>query len=100
MAGDDEMAFTFPFDLAKERRSRWLGDDPRRGRPATPSPSTCASRPDFPKSYQELENILGGSPGNRNVGGAAAGGGRSEVKRSRAGSSHGEPRTESPSEDA
>src|SRR5659263_6386 len=33
-------------------------------------------------------------------GGAAAGGGRSEVKRSRAGSPHGEPRTESPSEAA
>jgi hypothetical protein len=33
-------------------------------------------------------------------GGAAAGGGRSEVKRSRAGPSHGEPRTESPSEAA
>ena len=31
---------------------------------------------------------------------AAAGGGRSEVKRSRAGSPHGEPRTESPSEAA
>ena len=29
-------------------------------------------------------------------GGVAAGGGRSEVKRSRAGSPHGEPRTESP----
>jgi hypothetical protein len=33
-------------------------------------------------------------------GGAAAGGGRSEVKRSRAGPPHGEPRTESPSEAA
>jgi Tfp pilus assembly protein PilF len=33
-------------------------------------------------------------------GGAAAGGGRSEVKRSRAGPTHGEPRTESPSEAA
>jgi hypothetical protein len=38
--------------------------------------------------------VAGGS------GGAAAGGGRSEVKRSRVGSSNGEPRTESPSEAA
>jgi hypothetical protein len=37
---------------------------------------------------------------SRVPGGAAAGGGRSEVKRSRAGASHGEPRTESLSEAA
>src|SRR3990170_1469736 len=36
----------------------------------------------------------------RGAGGVAAGGGRSEVKRSRAGSPHGEPRTESPSQAA
>ncbi|OGP77333.1 MAG: hypothetical protein A2Z13_03030 [Deltaproteobacteria bacterium RBG_16_64_85] len=44
------------------------------------------------------------SPKVRNAAGgagfAAAGGGRSEVKRSRAGPPHGEPRTESPSEAA
>ena len=82
--------------------------------PASPSPHTAVFRPGPPSTrrsgrddlvlqfintvtYREdtrKAHATGGS------GGAAAGGGRSEVKRSRAGSPHGEPRTESPSEAA
>jgi adenine-specific DNA glycosylase len=64
-------------------------------RPRNPLCETCPLLAVCPEGKRKTKAHATGGSGR-----AAAGGGRSEVKRSRAGSPHGEPRTESPSETA
>src|SRR5660398_71110 len=93
-----------------------LGTTTRKGRivpmpfVAMPSPfyhgRPVAGRDHFPFTdrppcrYKRIRKTARKAHATGGPGGVAAGGGRSEVKRSRAGSPHGEPRTESPSEAA
>ena len=84
-------------------------------RPRNPLCAECPLLPVCPEGKRNtkahpapVRNTLPGVPRSVRLeghatgesGGTAAGGGRSEVKRSRAGSPHGEPRTESPAEAA
>jgi hypothetical protein len=85
-----------------------IADGWERLRGGFPSATLATFRPLAAGSAREIQDLAPQAAsrnpphrlGSLGVGGAAAGGGRSEVKRSRAGAPHGEPRTESPAEDA
>ncbi|MCR4310632.1 MAG: DUF169 domain-containing protein, partial [Deltaproteobacteria bacterium] len=55
MTGDDEMAFTFPFDRAEEVVEGL--EKTHAGGVRYPVPIYLRFQADFPKSYQELEKI-------------------------------------------
>jgi hypothetical protein len=55
MAGDDEMAFTFPFDRAEEVVEGL--EKTHAGGVRYPVPIYLRFQADVPKSYQELEKI-------------------------------------------